>query len=80
MTQTVISAIQAIVAPAALITTAGIMAGGPSSVHGFLGDRVRSMTADRLDLGTDADGTFRELGDTGPGAEELGNARPPFLR
>jgi len=58
VSQTAIKAIQAMVAPAVLITTSAIVAGGLSSLYGSVNDRMRSMTAERLELRTTADGTF----------------------
>jgi len=70
VTQTAISAIQAMVAPAVLITTSAILAGGLSSIYGSVNDRMRSMTAERLDLRTSTNGTFGDLGDSLPRTRE----------
>jgi hypothetical protein len=70
VTQTSISAIQAMVAPAVLITTSGIIAGGLSSLYGAVNDRMRTMTAERLNLRTSADGTFERIGDSLPRTRE----------
>ncbi len=70
MTQTSISAIQATVAPAVLITTSGIIAGGLSSMYSSVNDRMRDMTAERLGLRTRADGTFGNLADEVPHTRE----------
>jgi hypothetical protein len=58
------------VAPAVLITTSAILAGGLSSMYGSVNDRMRSMTAERLNLRTSADGTFGELGNSLPRTRE----------
>jgi hypothetical protein len=68
--QTAISAIQTMVAPAVLITTSAIVAGGLSSMYGSVNDRMRSMTAERLDLRANVDGTFGEPDDALPRTRE----------
>lgn len=70
MTEAAITAIEAMVAPAVLITTSAIVAGGLSSMYGSVNDRMRSMSAERLDLRTSADGTFGQLGDSAPRTRE----------
>lgn len=70
MPETAISAIQAMVSPAVLITTSAILAAGLSSIYGAVNDRMRSMTAERLDLRTGADGTFGHPGDESPRTRE----------
>ena len=58
-----ISAIEAMLSPAVLITTSAILAAGLSSMYGAVSDRMRIMSAERLDLRSGADGTFE------PGSE-----------
>ncbi len=82
--QTSITAIQAMVAPAVLITTSGIIAGGLSSMYSSVNDRMRSMTAELLDLRTSVDGTFGNLADELPRTREriaeIGTQLPLLLR
>jgi len=50
MNPTAVRAIQAMVAPAVLITTAAILSGALLSIYGAVNDRMRAMARERLDL------------------------------
>jgi hypothetical protein len=43
VSDTAITAIQAVVVPAALITTSAILAGGIATMYGAVNDRMRTM-------------------------------------
>ena len=58
MPDNAIDAIQAMVSPAVLITTSAILAAGLSGMYGSVNDRMRSMTAERFELRSGADGGF----------------------
>jgi hypothetical protein len=70
MNPTAIRAIEAMVAPVVLITAAAVLSGGVLSVFGSVNDRMRSMTAQRLDLLAGPDGMLRPLGDLPTGIQE----------
>jgi len=53
---TAIRAIQAMVAPVVLITTAAIMSGALMTMYGAVNDRMRAMNHERLDILTGAAG------------------------
>jgi hypothetical protein len=65
-----ITAIQAMVVPAVLITTSAILAGGISTMYGAVNDRMRLMTSQRLDALTAADGALSRAEDTTGRAHE----------
>jgi hypothetical protein len=65
-----ISAIEAMLSPAVLITTSAILAAGLSSMYGAVNDRMRIMAAERLDLRSGADGTFGQAGSELPRTRE----------
>ncbi len=54
-----LQAVGDILAPVVLVTSAAILAGGMLTMYGSVNDRMRTMTAQRLTVLTDADGTFR---------------------
>jgi hypothetical protein len=70
VSDTSITAIQAMVVPAVLITTSAILAGGMSTMYGAVNDRMRAMTAQRLDALSGADGALRSVEDTTGRAHE----------
>jgi hypothetical protein len=70
MNPTAIRAIEAMVAPVVLITAAAVLSGGVLSVFGSVNDRMRSMTAQRLDLLAGPDGMLRPLADLPTGTQE----------
>ncbi len=56
MSQEEISSIQAMLAPAVLMTTAAIMANGIQSMYSAVNDRMREMTSEKLARFTRGDG------------------------
>ena len=70
MAQLPINAIQAMVAPVVLITSAAILAGGISSMYGAVNDRMRAMTAERLDRLAGPSGSLLPLTDLSERASE----------
>ena len=48
MTQVAISSIQSMIAPAVLMTTAAILAGGVQTMYSAINDRMRDMTTEKL--------------------------------
>jgi len=64
-----VTAIQAMVAPVVLITTAAIMSGALLTMYGSVNDRMRAMDRERLDILTGAAGTL-------PPAAEVPHSRP----
>jgi hypothetical protein len=51
-----VTAIQAMVAPVVLITTAAVLSGGLLAMYGSVNDRMRAMDRERLDILTGAAG------------------------
>ena len=65
MSQAAISSIQAMLAPAVLMTTAAILAGGIQTMYSAVNDRMRQMTGEKVTHLTGSDGrlvTRDELG------------------
>jgi uncharacterized protein DUF2721 len=60
---TAITAIQAMVAPGVLITTAAILSGGLLAMYGSVNDRMRAMDRERLETLTGAGGTLLSAAD-----------------
>ncbi len=58
MNLTTVTAIQAMVAPVVLITTAAILSGALLSMYGSVNDRMRAMNRERLGILTGAEGTL----------------------
>ena len=65
MTESAIQSIQAMVAPAVLMTTGAILAGGIQTMYAAVNDRMRSMTREKLDRLTDASGALVTVGELG---------------
>ena len=63
MNPTAITAIQAMVAPGVLITTAAILSGGLLAMYGSVNDRMRAMDRERLETLTGAGGTLLSAAD-----------------
>jgi hypothetical protein len=59
VTQTAIQAVEAMVAPVVLITTAAILSGALLGVYASVNDRMRSMSAERMVILTSSDGRIR---------------------
>jgi hypothetical protein len=55
---TAITAVQAMVAPVVLITAAALLTGALLAMYGTVNDRMRTMSHERLDILTGADGTL----------------------
>lgn len=70
MDQVAIRAIQAMLAPVVLITTAAILSGGIQTMYAAVNDRMRSMTAERLSRLTTSDGEFTSPSALPPSARE----------
>jgi hypothetical protein len=60
---TAITAIQAMVAPGVLITTAAILSGALLAMYGSVNDRMRAMDRERLETLTGAGGTLLSAAD-----------------
>jgi hypothetical protein len=58
LNQLSISSIQAMLAPAVLMTTAAILAAGVQTMYSSVNDRMRDMTAEKLARLTSSDGTL----------------------
>ena len=72
MNPTAVRAIQAMVAPVVLITTAVILSGGLITMYGAVNDRMRQMTRERLDLLTGIDQSLLSIASLhGPRRERL---------
>jgi hypothetical protein len=56
MSQAAISSIQAMLAPAVLMTTAAILAGGIQTMYSAVNDRMRQMTSEKVTHLTGSDG------------------------
>ena len=63
MNPTAITAIQAMVAPGVLITTAAILSGALLGMYGSVNDRMRAMDRERLETLTGAGGTLLSAAD-----------------
>ena len=63
MNPTAITAIQAMVAPGVLITTAAILSGALLAMYGSVNDRMRAMDRERLETLTGAGGTLLSAAD-----------------
>ena len=63
MNPTAITAIQAMVAPVVLITTAAILSGALLAMYGSVNDRMRAMDRERLETLTGAGGTLLSAAD-----------------
>ena len=63
MNPTGITAIQAMVAPGVLITTAAILSGALLGMYGSVNDRMRAMDRERLDTLTGTGGTLLSAAD-----------------
>ena len=53
-----VTAVQAMVAPVVLITTAAILSGALLTIYGSVNDRMRAMDHERLEILTGAHGTL----------------------
>jgi hypothetical protein len=67
---TAITAVQAMVAPVVLITTAAILSAALLAMYGLVNDRMRAMDQERLDILTSADGTLLSAAGVPPSARE----------
>jgi Protein of unknown function (DUF2721) len=65
-----VTAIQAMVAPVVLITTAAILSGAVLAMYGSVNDRMRDMDHERLQILTSADGTLLSAADVRPSGRE----------
>jgi hypothetical protein len=65
-----VTAIQAMVAPVVLITTAAIVSGALLTMYGSVNDRMRAMDHERLALLTAADGTLLSVAQVPPSGRE----------
>jgi hypothetical protein len=65
-----VTAIQAMVAPVVLITTAGILSGAMLTMYGSVNDRMRAMDHERLEILTRADGTLLSAAEVPPSGRE----------
>jgi Protein of unknown function (DUF2721) len=83
MTQVAISSIQSMIAPAVLMTTAAILAGGVQTMYSAVNDRMRDMTSEKLARLTSSDGGLIDLGKLGAASalrvDEI-DAQLPLLR
>ena len=70
MTPTAVMAIQAMVAPVVLITTAAILSGALLSMYSSVNDRMRAMNRERLGILTGARGALLSAGDVPPSGRE----------
>lgn len=70
MIPTAVTAIQAMVAPVVLITTAAILSGALLSMYGSVNDRMRAMNRERLDILTGAGGTLLPASEVPPSGRE----------
>ncbi len=61
-----VTAIQAMVAPVVLITTAAILSGALLTMYGSVNDRMRAMDGERLDILTGAAGTLLSAAEVPP--------------
>jgi uncharacterized protein DUF2721 len=65
-----VTAVQAMVAPVVLITTAAILSGALLTMYGSVNDRMRAMDRDRLDILTGAAGTLLSAAEAPPAGRE----------
>lgn len=65
-----VTAIQAMVAPVVLITTAGILSAAMLTTYGSVNDRMRAMDHERLEILTRADGTLLSATEVAPSGRE----------
>ncbi len=65
-----VTAIQAMVAPVVLITTAAILSGALLTMYGSVNDRMRAMDRERLDILTGAAGTLLSASEVPPAGQE----------
>lgn len=82
MTPIAVTAVQAMVAPVVLITTAAILSGALLTMYGSVNDRMRAMDHERLEILTGADGTLLSAAEVPPsGRERLTriDTQPPKL-
>jgi hypothetical protein len=62
-----VTAVQAMVAPVVLITTAAILSAALLTMYGSVNDRMRAMDHERLQILTGADGTLLTAAAVPPG-------------
>jgi membrane protein implicated in regulation of membrane protease activity len=65
-----VTAVQAMVAPVVLITTAAILSGALLTMYGSVNDRMRAMDRERLDILTGAAGTLLSAAEVPPAGRE----------
>ncbi len=65
-----VTAIQAMVAPVVLITTAAILSSALLTMYGSVNDRMRAMDRERLDILTGAAGTLLSASEVPPAGQE----------
>jgi hypothetical protein len=65
-----VTAVQAMVAPVVLITTAAILSGALLTMYGSVNDRMRAMDHERLQILTGADGTLVSAAEVPPSGRE----------
>ena len=65
-----VTAVQAMVAPVVLITTAAILSGALLTMYGSVNDRMRAMDHERLQILTGAGGTLLPAAAVPPGGRE----------
>jgi Protein of unknown function (DUF2721) len=70
MNPVAVTAVQAMVAPVVLITTAAILSGALLTMYGSVNDRMRAMDHERLQILTGADGTLLVAAAVPPGGRE----------
>jgi hypothetical protein len=70
MNPTAVSAIQAMVVPVVLITTAAILSGAVLTMYGSVNDRMPAMDRERLDILTGADGTLLSVANVAASGRE----------
>ena len=65
-----VTAVQAMVAPVVLITTAAILSGGLLTIYGSVNDRMRAMDHERLEILTGAEGMLLSAAEVPPSGRE----------
>jgi hypothetical protein len=65
-----VTAIQAMVAPVVLITTAGVLSAAMLTMYSSVNDRMRAMDHERLEILTRADGTLLSAAEVAPSGQE----------
>ncbi len=65
-----VTAVQAMVAPVVLITTAAILSGALLAMYSSVNDRMRAMDRERLDIFTGAAGTLLSAAEVPPAGRE----------